>query len=1009
MKKMLGALLTAVFGFTLFATFVFGASVALAAAPTGGLTNYYTFDDGTSTIASDSSGNGNYATLVNGPVWTTAGELNGAITFNGSTSYVQTPVFASIPQSITLGVWIKPNASGGVVMTEQGNAGAWHDSQIEVETNNTIKVCVWTGGLTCVTAATGIVYGNWYHVVLDYDGAAHMLQAYVNGTLTASVAATKQYPGSGLSYGIGQPESTNAGNGSGFSGSVDDLYIYNRALSASEVAALYQSAVTPPAPDTVPPSVPANLSAYVVSSSQVTLSWQAATDNVGIAGYQVFRNGVQVGTSSAPSFTDTGLAAATSYTYTVLAFDAAGNSSAQSAPATVSTTNYGLLAYYPFDDGTSTIAHDVSGSGTNATLVNGPVWTTGQLGGALSFNGTSSYVQTSTFASVPTSITLAAWIKPNAAGGVVFSEQGQGGGWHDSQMEVETNNTIKACIWTGSLTCAVAATGITYGNWYYVVLAYDSSTHTLQTYVNGLLTSSTSATKQYPASGLAYTIGKSESTNGGNGAYFSGVIDDARIYKRALSITDVANLFQASGGVLVPPDLTTGRWALLRSKPSITSNQPVTFTVEEYVRNDYLNPISVSIGIKSASSTATDADFTQPFDQAIVAALRPGVTYDTTTHTLTFAPGFTFPFAFTMTANTVTVNKNYILTLTNNSIGSIDVADAGVVLGSLNLPPMTPRLGMDEAGGDFGIGNLYYNYAYPGTDRIDWVKAEGLGMIRIGFLFQNLQASSSGPLETSSAGVAALDNILNRCATDQVYCLLDMHNYGYYYNDTNSAITGIPGRAGVSNARLADLWAKLATHYKNNPYVWFDLMNEPNAQPAHEWVRTANTVAAAIRATGATNKIIFQGSYWDGAQTWPGSDNATEVLKVYDPLNNFAIEAHQYLDSNNSGTSPTCTVGSGTRANGFSNWLIANQLQGIIGEIGWANNAQCATEAMTFLNGFVASEASTTPTSSGYIGLTYWAAGPWWPDNYMYLGEPRPFSTGPKPAQLTQLESYEGK
>ena len=90
--------------------------------------------------------------------------------------------------------------------------------------------------------------------------------------------------------------------------------------------------------DSTPPSVPTNPSATAVSPYQINLSWTASTDNVGVAGYRVFRNGLLAATSTATSYTDTNLAAATTYSYTVAAFDAAGNVSAQSAAATATTS-----------------------------------------------------------------------------------------------------------------------------------------------------------------------------------------------------------------------------------------------------------------------------------------------------------------------------------------------------------------------------------------------------------------------------------------------------------------------------------------------------------------------------------------------------------------------------------------------------------------------------------------------------------------------------------------------
>lgn len=92
------------------------------------------------------------------------------------------------------------------------------------------------------------------------------------------------------------------------------------------------------APDTTAPSAPTGLVASGVTSSSVTLFWNAATDNVGVTGYQVVRNGsVLPGTVTALTYTDMGLSASTQYTYTVRAVDAAGNTSVDSSPVVVTT------------------------------------------------------------------------------------------------------------------------------------------------------------------------------------------------------------------------------------------------------------------------------------------------------------------------------------------------------------------------------------------------------------------------------------------------------------------------------------------------------------------------------------------------------------------------------------------------------------------------------------------------------------------------------------------------
>ncbi len=90
-------------------------------------------------------------------------------------------------------------------------------------------------------------------------------------------------------------------------------------------------------PDSTPPSVPGTLTAQVVSSSEISLSWTTSTDNVGITGYHISRNGVFIATTTTTSYQDANLAPLTTYTYVVTAWDAAGNESDPSTPVTVST------------------------------------------------------------------------------------------------------------------------------------------------------------------------------------------------------------------------------------------------------------------------------------------------------------------------------------------------------------------------------------------------------------------------------------------------------------------------------------------------------------------------------------------------------------------------------------------------------------------------------------------------------------------------------------------------
>jgi chitodextrinase len=146
-------------------------------------------------------------------------------------------------------------------------------------------------------------------------------------------------------------------------------YSYNITAfdAASNVSALSATATatTLPPPDTTPPSVPTNLQVSNVGTSSLALSWASSTDNVAVSGYQVFRNSLQIATSLLANYRDTNLAPSTTYAYTISAFDAAGNISAQSA--SVSTTTLFAPDTTPPSVPTNVVATPISSSQINLT------------------------------------------------------------------------------------------------------------------------------------------------------------------------------------------------------------------------------------------------------------------------------------------------------------------------------------------------------------------------------------------------------------------------------------------------------------------------------------------------------------------------------------------------------------------------------------------------------------------------------------------------------------------
>jgi chitodextrinase len=115
-----------------------------------------------------------------------------------------------------------------------------------------------------------------------------------------------------------------------FAGTIDEVRVYDRALSASEVQSDMADPVgTPPPGDTQAPTTPGNFRSPSATGSSVSLAWSASTDDTGVTEYAVYRGGNLVGTGLGTTRTVSGLACGTTYSFAVDAADAAGNRSAQ--------------------------------------------------------------------------------------------------------------------------------------------------------------------------------------------------------------------------------------------------------------------------------------------------------------------------------------------------------------------------------------------------------------------------------------------------------------------------------------------------------------------------------------------------------------------------------------------------------------------------------------------------------------------------------------------------------
>lgn len=313
-----------------------------AADITTGLAGWWKFDENYGSATADSAGS-NTASLINTPNWVGAKIGNGALSFNGSSSHVTVPASSALEMagsSVTVAVWIKNSVpfSGERMLIEHAtwpNGNAYH-----LVMTSSGSVAFNFPNLQNVDGAVGASFtlsdGNWHHVVGVLNDAGNVAELYIDGTLQASKATSQ-------SIGSGGPSQTFIAARSGtsifFPGSMDDVRIYNRALSAADVTALYgytQSDTTAPS---VAVTAPVGGAAIWGTSTAVTAS---ASDNVGVLGVQFRLDGVNLGAedTNAPFAIvwDSTTAINGTHTLTAVARDASGNT-ATSAGVQVTVAN----------------------------------------------------------------------------------------------------------------------------------------------------------------------------------------------------------------------------------------------------------------------------------------------------------------------------------------------------------------------------------------------------------------------------------------------------------------------------------------------------------------------------------------------------------------------------------------------------------------------------------------------------------------------------------------------
>ena len=206
----------------------------------------------------------------------------------------------------------------------------------------------------------------------------------------------------------------------------------------------------------------------------------------------------------------------------------------------------GPFAHWRLDETAGTTAIDSEG-GHHGTLTNGPAWIPGQVDGGLEFDGTDDFINVPHDDALSlTSFSISAWIRPaSLTGWKVIVNKGTTTSAVNYYLATDNDEIGLGYYNAGWVEFNTTSADLTSNQWYHVLASYDDASRTGRIYLDGTLVhTSTVSTSPLPNSD-ALTIGRS-----GFGEYWTGIVDDVRIYNRVLSDSEAADI--AGGGGSTP-------------------------------------------------------------------------------------------------------------------------------------------------------------------------------------------------------------------------------------------------------------------------------------------------------------------------------------------------------------------------------------------------------------------------------------------------------------------------
>ena len=576
--------------------------------PPAGLVGWWRAENNTI----DSVG-GNNGFLTNAATFA-LGKVGQAFSLNGVSAAVEIGDATALrPTSVTLEAWVMFFSSNGSqsIMAKTVGSGTGNSYALWLEGGN-LKgtVSSITGANSPISVPFLPTLGQWYHVAFTFDDTTKQQVLYLDGVALA-------FGISNLGVGYDTHPVFLGGdvqNGSltlFLDGRIDEASLYNRALSAAEIAAIYNADAagkTTVGPYiTTPPNLPP--AAYGVGYTQ-TITSVRGTPSVT---YAQTGGALPAGLTFNPQGVLSGVpTGAGAFSFTVSATDAAGIAAYQTFSLQVASPAQppaGLVSWWRAEN------NALDSAGTNhGSALGGAGYAPGEVGQAFALDGVAGCILIPDSPSLrPASVTLEAWVRFDTANGVRFVlAKPLGAGTLDSYSLWLENGYLKGAIASASGSGPALAYPFTptIEQWYHLAYTFDDSTRQQVLYLNNTTVASGAADRSIAYDDQPVLLG-CDSDNGVRTWFLQGRIDEAALYNRALTAAEIASLYYAgpAGKSLLPllvlrasvqgsllslsfptalgvtytvqseTSLSPGSWSVLTNISALTTNATVSFPI----------------------------------------------------------------------------------------------------------------------------------------------------------------------------------------------------------------------------------------------------------------------------------------------------------------------------------------------------------------------------------------------------------------------------------------------